>query len=329
MHSTLFKANKLLLIEKNRRSYIPVSSLPAEYLKLIIPSAGLYFRKDDECEILSQHVNVGPFSLWMHDVFVKGKIVLRVYNPYHIWTLHFMYEDTLIVDGRPHPPYTLEERQSSLFNLYPGLHRIPMPENTEVLSVHINIRPESLLQLAAEYPQLKDLLSRPIPAQTGALNARPHHINPVCDFLIQQILTCRYTGKKASTFIYRCCLDLLLNFATLEAHADEPFLFSSLEYQDEYRELFRFMQEYPHRQFSTAELSLMFNIPIAKLEIGFVQHYSISIQDFGHMLRMILAYNALHTKKWTLEAIAETAGFDDCKQLVEAMEAYYAFKIKR
>lgn len=328
MRSILFKANKLLLIEKNKQSYIPASSLPVEYHKLIIPYAGLYFRQDGECEILSQHVNVGPFSLWMHDIFAKDKIVLLPYTPYHLWTLHFMYEDTLVVEGAANHSYRLEERECNLFNLYPGLHPIPMADNTKVLSVHINIRPEFLPRLAEKYPQLRDLLTRPIPAQTGPLNARPHNINPVCDYLIQKILTCQYTGRQAYTFIYRACLDLVLNFASQEKHADEPFLFSSLEYQDEYQQLFRFMIKRPHRPCIVAELSLLFNIPMSKLEKGFLQHFSMTIQDFSYMLRMMVSYNALYTKNWSLEVIAETSGFMNTNELVEAIEAYYDFKLK-
>ncbi|QHS61076.1 helix-turn-helix domain-containing protein [Chitinophaga agri] len=327
MRSILFKANKLLLIEKNRQSYIPASSLPVEYHKLIIPYAGLYFREDGECEILSQHINVGPFSLWLHDIFSKERIVLLPYTPYHLWTLHFMYEDTLEVENPGRASFRLEERECNLFNLYPGLHRIPMEDNTKVLSVHFNIRPEFLPKLAEKYPQLRDLLTRPMPAQTGPLNARPHNINPVCDFIIQKILTCQYTGRQAHTFLYSACLELLLNFAHQEKHADEPFLFSSLAYQDEYQQLFRYMVEHPHRPCSIAELSLLFNIPMAELEKGFLQHFSMTIQDCSHMLRMIVAYNALYTNNWSLEMIAETVGFSNTHLLVEAMEAYFECKV--
>ncbi|MBW8688182.1 helix-turn-helix domain-containing protein [Chitinophaga rhizophila] len=329
MHSILFKANKLLLIEKNKPSYVPASSLPVEYLKLIMPFAGLYFRGDKECEILSQHINVGPFSLWMHDIFAKDRIMLLPYTPYHIWTLNFMYEDTLVVEGTQKAVYTLEERECNLFNLDPGLHRIPVADNTKVLSVHINIRPAFLPALAQRYPQLRALLTRQSTTGTSAVNARPHPVNPVCDLLIQKILTCRYTGQQAHVFIYRCCLELLLNFATQEAHADEPFLFSSLEYQDEYRQLFRFLVEHPHKQCSVSELSLIFNIPMAKLEKGFVQHYAMTIHDFTYMLRMMMAYNALHQVQWSHEVIADAAGFSDADTLVDAVEQYYEFRIKK
>jgi len=326
MRSTLFKANKLLLIEKNRQAYVPANCLPLEYTKIVIPHAGLYFRSDEECEILSQHINAGPFSLWLHDIFAKHDIVLLPYTPYHIWTLHFMYEDSVLVEGSRKVPFMLEERECNLFNIYPGIHRVPMKDNTKVLSVHINIRPEFHSRLSEKYPQLGVLLTRPAPAVNCALNAHAHHINPVCDLIIQKILTCKYTGRKAHAFIYRCCLDLLLNYATQEAHVHEPFLFSSLEHQDTYQQLFRLLVEHPHRTFSVAELSEMYKLPATELSSGFLQHYSITIEDFSLMLKMMMTYNLLHRQSWSNADIASAVGFSSAAEMFKQVEAYYECK---
>ncbi|PWV54533.1 helix-turn-helix transcriptional regulator [Chitinophaga sp. S165] len=329
MRSTLFKANKLLLIEKDKQSYIPANCLPPEYLKLIIPHAGLYFREDEECEILSQHIGAGPFSLWMHDIFAKDKIVLLPYTPYHIWTLHFMYEDSLMITGGEKPPYLLEERECNMFSLLPGLHPVPMEDNTKVLSVHINIRPEFFPKLMKKYPPLRDLLSRTIPPVSCALNDHPHPISAVCDLLVQQILTCHYTGRKAHIFIYRCILDLLLNYAQREAHAHEPFLFSSLEHRETYKQLFRFIIEHPHMNCSLAKLSRMFKLPAAELSKGFLQHYAITIEDFTHMIKMIATYKLLHKKNVSIPVIADAVGYKTPAELVKHVEAYYEFKVKK
>jgi AraC-like DNA-binding protein len=328
MRPTLFKANELLLIEKNNQFYIPANCLPAEYLKLIVPHADLYFRENEQCEILSQHISAGPFSLWMHDIFAKDKIVLLPYTLYHIWMLHFMYEDSLMIHSGEKPPYLLEERECNLFNLHPGLHPVPMEDNRKVLSVHINIRPGFFPGLMEKYPPLRELLSRTIPAVSCALNSHPYPISAVSDLLIQQILTCRYTGRKAHIFIYRCILDLLLNYAQREAHANEPFLFSSLEHRETYKQLFSFIIEHPHMNCSMDELSLMFNLPAVELSSGFLQHYAITIEGFTHMIKMIMTYKLLHKKNCSLPVIADAVGCKTPAELVKQVEAYYEFKVK-
>ncbi|MCF6401257.1 hypothetical protein L3C95_00120 [Chitinophaga filiformis] len=329
MHPTLFKANKLLMIEKDRQSCIAANCLPLEYQKLIIPYARLYFREDEECEILSQHIAAGPFSLGLHDIFAKDRITLLPYTPFHIWTLHFMYEDSLMIEGKENPPYLLEERECNLFNLHPGLHPVPMEADRKVLSVHINIRPEFFPKLMEQYPALRELLSRSSPAASCALNEHPHPISAVSDLLIQRILTCRYTGKKAHTFHYRCILDLLLNYAQREAQAHEPFLFSSLEHRETYRQIFQLLVDQPHETYSVEDLSWWFRLPAAELSRGFRQHYAMSIEDFSHMQRMMFTYTLLHKKNGSLPVIAETAGFRTVDEMVKQVEAYYAFKIKR
>lgn len=329
MRTIIFKANKLLLIEKDRQSYMPANCLPVEYMKLVIPHAGLYYREDAECEILSQHVSAGPFSLWMHDIFAKAKLVLLPYTPYHIWSLHFMYEDSLVIENLDNAHFLLEEKECNLFNLHPGLHPVPMEDDRKVLSVHINIRPEFFPKLIEKYPALEAILSGPIPSVSCTLNDHPHPISAVCDLLIQRILNCRYTGRKAHIFIYRCILDLLLIYAQMEAHAHEPFLFSSLEHQETYRHLFKRLQEMPLKTYSLAELSLLYDLPAAELAQGFLQHYSISIEDFSHMQQMMTAYTLLHKKGHSLPAIAEKAGFATTAGMVEQLEAYYEFKVRK
>lgn len=329
MRSTLFKANKLILIEKDKQSYIPANCLPLEYLKLVVPYAGLYFREDEECEILSQHISTGPFSLWMHDIFAKDRITLLPYTPYHIWTLHFMYEDSLVIESKENPPFLLEERECNLFNLLPGLHPVPMDADRKVLSVHINIRPEFFPNLVHKYPALGELLNRLVPSVSCAINDVPHPISAVADLLIQRILTCRYTGRKAHTFLYRCILDLLLNYAQREAQAHEPFLFSSLEHRETYRQIFNLLVEQAHKTFSLAELSWLYGLPVAELSQGFRQHYAISVEDFNHMQRMMLTYHLLHKRNCSLPVIAEAAGFKDTHEMVKQAEAYYAFKVRK
>lgn len=328
MHSILFKANKLLLIERDRNSCITANYLPREYYKLIIPCAAVHFREDKECEILSQHIAAGPFSFGVHDIFAKEKIIVLPYSPYHIWTLHFMYEDNLTIEGIKQPSYLLEERECNMFNLQPGLHPVPMAGNKKVLSVHVNIRPETFPTMARRYPQLKGLLSRRVPAVSCVLNARPHPTSAVCDLLIQNIMTCRYTGTRANIFISRCILDLLINYAQRETYMSEPFLYSSLVHRDTFRQVLHFIMDHPHKHCTPAELAFMFDLPLTELTMGFQQHFAMSVEEFSHMYRMMLAYNLLHEGEITLADIAGAAGFQDARQMVKQLEAYYDFSVR-
>lgn len=321
MPSILFRANKLLQIEKNLPGYLPANQLPVEYMKLLIPSAGIYFRDDEECEIFSQHLLAGPFSLWLHDIFAKEDIILHPFTPYHIMALHYLFEESLPADT-----YTLEERECNLFNLLPGLQRIPMQGGKKVLSVHINIRPELLPALAAKYPVLTSLTAANT-TNTRAVNESPLHINPVCDLLIKRILTCRYTGIRAEHFIHRCCVDLMINFASQHEAVKQPILFTNMLNMEIYQQIFDHLLDNPHRTFSLPELSYIFNLPVEQLSHGFRQHFSISVEDCMHMLKMMLSYSLLQKRYWSLSVIADAAGFNNIQEMAVQVESYYGCKI--
>ncbi|SFD20555.1 AraC-type DNA-binding protein [Chitinophaga sp. CF118] len=321
MHSILFKA-KLLQIEKNNTGYLPTNMLPVEYLKLLVPAAGIYFREDEECEIFSQHLQVHPFSLWLHDIIAKEDIILHPYTPYHILALHYLFEDSLQSDT-----LTLEERECNLFNILPGLQRISMHGGKKVLSVHINIRPEMLTSLVSKYPDLQSLAKSTL-TTTCAINEQPYHINAVCDLIIKKILTCRYTGSLAQQFIHRCCVDLFLNFANQDAAVQQPFLFTTILHMETYQKIFNYLLEHPHKMHSLPELAYTFNLPEEQLAHGFKQHFSISVEAFMYMLKMMLTYQLLLKSFWSLQMITEAAGFQNIGEMTSQVEAYYDCTIK-
>jgi AraC-like DNA-binding protein len=308
MHSTLSKANKFLLIEKSRLSYLSPDCLPVEYMKLLLPFAGVNFRQDAECEILSQHIPAGPFSLWLRDVLAKDNIVLCPYTNDPILSLTYVFEDNLP---------QLAERECQLFYLQPGVYHLPMTAGKKILAVHINLLPASLPALSAKYPALAAL-------QSGG----PYHINAVCDSLIKQILSCRYTGDHAQRFIYRCCLNLFQNFAEQHATDNQLLLFTNMLQMDAYLQLFSHLVKHPHTSHFLSELAHTFNITSSELANGFKQHFNISIEDFMHMQQMIHTYQLLQNKFWSPEIIAEKAGFINVNEMTRHIESYYECKIE-
>lgn len=325
MTPTLFKASKLLLIEKKFHSFTTrkTTTLPEEFHKLLLPQADYYFRQDKDCDILSQHLNAGSFSLWLHDIFTKEDILLLPYTPYHIYTLNFMYEDSVQVENKAKRNFTLEEGECNLFNLHPGVHKIPMSGDKKILSVHINIQPAALPNLLIRFPQLTFLQSANNHSLNNIINTHPHYINPVCDFLIQKILSCRDTGSRAYYFIQRCCADLFLNFATQEAAAQKPLLFTHMLHMDTYTQLFHYLLGNHQKGQSVAELAYNSFLSTQQLEEGFRQHFAISISDFLFMLKMMATYQLLYKNRLSYQDIAEAAGHKDITEMRILMEHYY------
>ena len=328
MYPELYDENKLLLVDRFTQDYLPATHVPPEYLHLIIPYAGLYYEQDPDYDILSQHIPLGPFSLWLHDIFARRDIVLCPYAPFHLWALHFMYEDSLRPESLLKDDFILDEKECNLFNLYADMHRVPMAAGKKILSFHINILPGALKQLVQQYPALYYLTNKKLDTISGVINQRPYMINAVCNMLIQHILSCRYIEQQAHHYLHRCCVDLFLNFAQQDAAGPEPFLLSSVMNTELFNSIFSYLTEHPHIPHSVAELAKMFNMHGAGLAHGFRQHFSMGITPFIKMNRMMLLYNRLMQKPFTLSMLAKATGYRNTQEMVTEVEDYYNCDIR-
>jgi AraC-like DNA-binding protein len=315
--------NKSLPLERTIHKYWSSTDIPVEYQALLLPDAGIYFRQDAECDILSQHLLLGPFSVWMHDILAKDNILIRSYTPIPVFTLQFMFEDSLAV---PKAGYTLDERECSGFYLFPGqLHRIPMAADKKIFSFHINIQPVYMGELEKKYPQLKEMMHGVHPKVSARINSRPYHVNAVCDMLIRRIMTCRYAGLAGRYFKERCVTDILLNFANQHADSLQPFLYSSMLHADSYHNLFTYLGDHPHKNHSLPYLSYMYNIPLEEIDHGFRQHFAISIAEYTHMVKMMMVWHLIYEKDSSFQDIVQAAGFKDTAEMRNQMMDWFNY----
>ncbi|SFW78537.1 helix-turn-helix domain-containing protein [Chitinophaga sancti] len=319
------KAEKLFYIERTDEAYDDVSSIPEEYLQLILPYAGVYFEKDEYCEILSQHKQVGPFSFWLQEVFANEAFILCPYTPMHIWALHFMYDTSLQVELYEDKSFNLEERECNLFNLESDLHKVPMVSGQRLLSCHVNFLPNVLKNLARLHPGLSRLAKLESNGISGPLNKYPYHINAVCSYLLQRAISCRHIGIPAEHFIYRCCLDLLLNFAQQDLQL--PIEVDNVLHLDVLTQLFNLLLEHPYQSFTNSQLASMFDLPIGELMGSFLKHYSISLNGFIRMTKMIMVFELLTEKSTPLSTIANAAGYTNWQTLNREFKMYYGCEL--
>ncbi|TWW00640.1 hypothetical protein FEF09_09055 [Chitinophaga pinensis] len=101
--------------------------------------------------------------------------------------------------------------------------------------------------MAEEFPGL-DTLAKLQKQEAGALNTFPYNSNPICDFLMEKMLSCKYPMKRAYPYIFRICIDLLRNIATQEANAHQPLLADSVLNTASTHQLFNYIREYPFKK---------------------------------------------------------------------------------
>ena len=314
---------KLFYIEREEPGYIPVAAIPEEYIQSLLPYAGVYFDRDEHCDMLSQHMQAGPFSFWIQETYANADIILCPFTPRPTWALHFMYETSLNVELYKGISFSLAEKDCNLFNLVSDLHKVPMEDGQKLTSCHINILPGDLRELAKKYPALRRLAGKKPPNVTAPINKDPYFINPVCDFLIEKILTCRHIELPAHHFLYRCCLDLFTNFAYQDGHAKQRYFDSDAMNVMSFQQLFDYLIVNTHRNHTIPELGKMFNMDAVTLKKGFLKDFSIPINEFIKMTKMIMIFERLTEKATKLPEIAAEAGFKNWQALDKDFTIFY------
>lgn len=312
---------KLFYVERGKAAYDGVTALPEEYLQLILPFAGVYYESDEYCDIISQHKQLGPFSFWIQEVYAHQDMMLCPYTPYPIWALHFMYDTSLKVELYKDSSFTLQERECNLFSLESDLHKVPLKAGQKLLSCHINILPEAFKELAWFHPKLSRLAALQSKGVSGALNQHPYHINPVCHLILENMLSCRHINIPADVFLKRCCLDLFYNFAQQDLQL--PLEVADVLHTDQLNQLFKFMTEKSYKDFSIPELARMFDLSVKDLRESFLKQYSIPVNHFLRMVKMMMVFELLTEKATSLSAIADAAGYACWQDLDLSFRYYY------
>ncbi|GAA0527543.1 helix-turn-helix transcriptional regulator [Chitinophaga japonensis] len=317
-------AEKLLLIERDDNNYTPVSSIPDEYLPLLLPYAGAYFYRDEDCDMLCQHIRVKEFSIWGHDIFARNYIILNPRTPRHILALHYMHEDTIdaVIDHMG--PFRLKEKEVNLFSLHSNFHSAALDRNNKIFSFHINVSPGSLAALAASYPGLQHLAGFQLDDMNGPVNAAPYVINAVSAQLLYTIFNCRYIELPAECLLHRCCVDLYQNFALQDAQyracsrpAPSP--------ADDIMAIFRFIGEHIHQRFTARELAARFRLPGNAMNAGFEQSFAISVPDYILQQRMMKVYKLLLHTKASLSNIAWKTGYPNRLSMTADFVKYFSY----
>jgi len=317
---------KIFLIERRNASYDEVTTIPEEYLQLILPYAGVYYESDESCDIISQHKQLGPFSFWLQEVFAHTDMVLCPFTPYHIWALHFMFDTSLQVELYQDTSFTLQEKECNLFSLESDLHKVPMVAGQRMLSCHINIVPEEFKELALLHPKLSRLASLQSYGVSSPLNQSPYHINPICSLLLESMISCRHINTPAEVFLSRCCLNLFYNFAQQDLNI--PLELSDILNRDQLKELFKFLVQRPYKEFSIPELAWMFDLSVKDLKDGFLRVYSMPINHFIRMIKMMMVFELLTEKATPLSTIAIAAGYNTWQDLNRIFKLYYGCELE-
>ncbi|HEU4551690.1 MAG TPA: AraC family transcriptional regulator [Chitinophaga sp.] len=324
-HASSTPSEKWLLIERDDKNYTPAAEIPDEYLHLLMPYAGAYFYRDEDCDMLTQHIKVSEFSILGHDIFARKYFILRPYTSRHILALHYMHDDSIHAVIDQMGPFRLSEKEVNLFSLHADFHSAVLDTGQRITSFHINLQPDTLPALAEKFPGLLPLTLHATDHLNGPVNKQPYRINVIGSLLLRRLLSCRYVEVQAECYLYRCCVDLYLQFAMqyaqslqLPVHLPDSHIALANRVQD-------FIQHNVQERLTSTALAEHFGAPEVVLQTAFEQVFAIPVNDFILQQKMMAAYDLLLQTRSSLNNIAYRTGYRNRLALTRDFEKYYGY----
>jgi AraC-like DNA-binding protein len=314
---------KILRIETDDRNFTPIEQIPEEYRNLIIPSAGVFYTHDYDFDMVCQCIRLGDFSLWMHEIFAMEAITLLPVTCKEIIALHFMAGGGTEAEIAENGPYQLSGKEVNLFKLNALFHEAPMKKGDAMFSFHINVLPETLPKLGKKYPELEQLANKKLMKGSGALHDKPYKINLVCYNLIKDICDCKYIEMLADKFLFRCCLDLFINFANQDKVAHLPNISYTTEMQQILKEAVKYMMDEVEEEFNLSKIAYNLDVNAQELKVAFENTYNISMEAFDQQRKMIHAFKLTVGTKSTPEEIGQSIAMNDDIEFIHLFESYF------
>ncbi|MBS0027566.1 hypothetical protein ACTJJ0_20170 [Chitinophaga sp. 22321] len=315
---------KILKIETEDTNYTPFENIPEEYHGLLIPAAKYFYQHDYDFDMVCQCVRLEEFSLWMHEIFAMEDITLLPVTCKEIIALHFMAGGggtKANIAGRG--PYQLNGKEVNLFKLNTIFHEAPMKRGDAMFSFHINIVPGVLAKMALRYPELEQLANKKLMEGSGPLHDEPYKINLVCYNLINDICNCRYIGLLADKLLYRCCLDLFINFANQDRVAHLPKIHCTAEMRYTLKEAVAYIMDNPEEEFNLAKIAYMLDINAEELSRAFENLHHITMKDFHLQRKMIHAFHMTVATSMEPDEIARAICMNSSEAFIHLFESYF------
>lgn len=314
---------KILKIETDDCNFTPVENVPEEFQHLLIPAAKVFYTHDYDFDMVCQCIRLGLFSLWTHEIFAMEALTLLPVTCREIVTLHFMAHGGTKAEIAQNGSYPLNGKEVNLFKLNALFNEAPMKRGDEIFSFHINVLPADLPKLGEKHPELAQLAKKELMVGSGSLQARPYKINLVCNYLIKEITDCRYIEMAAEKFLYRCCLDLFINFANQDKIAHLPNIYYSDEMEYTLKETVEYMMEFVEEPFNLAKIAYHFDVRAQELRAAFENTYQITMEEFDRQRKMIHAFQMAVGTKSSPEEISEAICITDVNEFINMFESYF------
>ncbi|WP_295123046.1 helix-turn-helix domain-containing protein [uncultured Chitinophaga sp.] len=312
----------VLLIERTDNIAIPAAQVPAHLVKHLIPYARTYFAGDEQGELLELNIKIGPFSFWMHYINMRTLTTLNPFTADHVLALHHWFGGNIPAQLRDGHPVILGDNECNLFNLLPEVHTA-WPAIDSSLSIHLNLDPTRIKDVAEKYPAFKALEQLPLFDQSALINGFPYKIDEVRRETLNRIISCKYVHQQAKYFFRRNFLDMYLQFLTQLKNEKLPKLELDQRTIDRLSLLKMYLSNHPDFDITLPAMAVKSQLSEEVITRGFEQLFNISFDDYLLQVRMYRAYDLLMQTPSGKLAVAHKTGYYSYMAFIRAFIKFF------
>lgn len=312
----------VLLIERVDDLPVPAAQVPLRLVKHLIPFARTYFSSDDNGDLLELNIKTGPFSFWMHYIYMKKLTTLNPFAPSHVLALHHWFGGNIPAKLRDGHPVILGDNECNLFNILPEVHTA-WPAIDSSLSIHLNLDPLELRNLAVNHPAFDQLAALPLLQNSGMINTAPYKIDEVRRETLNRIISCRYIHQQAEHFFQRNFLDMYLQFLSQLKTEASPKLDLDEKTRVRLSLLRMYIGSHPDYDITLSGLSAKSQLSPEVVSRGFVQLFNISLEDYILQVRMYKAFDLMMQTDMGKMEVARKVGYHSYLGFIRAFINFF------
>lgn len=308
--------------------YGPVNvrhEIPAVYASYCMPAAAPYYVEGNFGHYLTQRVVAAKAALQLNLFRMLSDFTLDPYSRQPVQPLHFMLEGNICCELMGFGEAWLHEGIYNLFfvpgsirhhaSFTPGFYR----------SFHVDLSPLYLPELAAEYPELQEVLNRFYHGSAAGIQQHNAYINPWMESLIGRIITeCPATQPNLGLYLRTMAFRLLLLYVQ-DDPGEEKLPPGAGQLMEEVKtDILLRLDE----QLTAASLASKFYLTESTLRRQFLQYTGEPVRHFIIKARMAWAGKLLESGM-AVGDVADKTGYKNVSGFTRAFTQFFGYPPSR
>jgi AraC-like DNA-binding protein len=291
------------------------------FSKVTLPCAQTSVQKGREGELLVQQLTAGGFLIRQYHLVATAETTIQSRISRQGFFLTYVLKAPSPVLLLPDTRFS--ENEYHLIYLHPGPYEWRIQEGTYIV-LQIYITASILQSLHGDFPDLAKAMSDMLTSHKSILSPKPNRITYTARQCIHQIMSCRFTGNAADTYLTIKARELVFDFAgsfqsaMLLPDADRE----DLELLDEIEQ---YISSHLNKSITSQTIMHVFSISEYRLKKLFKLKQT-SPAEFIAQTRMEKALTLLKHTTDKITAIGREVGYQNASWFADAFFKYHGLK---